>query len=206
MKSKSPYPIDSLFKGLRTLLASLPSEEEKDELIQTLRETRDFLEELHILIETIPTMESSASLSQGLSRLDILADRAVNDAPLRRLMGLRGSQGNRGRVVNGAEDAKSRADNLARSLKDSESSDLVSLLERSGEPISVLAEMATSLGLRTRSKERKADLIRRIATHVTNQRGYKLLRGGDPPGVDDGAIPTTPVESLTDHFTLPAPL
>ncbi len=180
MKRTSTYSTDSLFKGLRTLLTSLPSEEEKVELIQTLRETRDFLDELQLLVETFPTTESSQRLSQGLSRLDILADRAVSDTPLRRVMGLRGSQGYRAKNVNGIEEARSRAQRLEHSLSKSESSDVAGLIERSGEPISVLTELATSLGLRTRSKERKADLVKRIATHVTNQRGYKMLRGEHP--------------------------
>ena len=180
MKRTSTYSTDSLFKGLRTLLTSLPSEEEKAELIQTLRETRDFLDELQLLVESFPTIESSQSLSQGLSRLDILADRAVNDAPLRKVMGLRGSQGSRTKNVNGAEEVKSRAQRLEHRLSESESADIAGLIEHSGEPISVLTELAASLGLRTRSKERKADLIKRIATHVTNQRGYKLLRGAHP--------------------------
>ena len=54
MNSASHYTTDSLFKGLRTLLTSLPSEEEKAELIQTLRETTDFLAELQLLVEAFP--------------------------------------------------------------------------------------------------------------------------------------------------------
>ena len=183
MKHTSTYPTEALFKGLRTLLTSLPSEEEKAELVQTLRETRDFLDELELLVESFPTTESSQSLSQGLSRLDILADRAVSDAPLRRVMGLRGSQGSRAKSINGVEEVKSRAQRLEHSIIESESSDIVGLMKRSGEPISVLTELAASLGLRTRSKERKADLIKRIATHVTNQRGYRLLREGDSDSI-----------------------
>ncbi len=184
MKSVSVYPTESLFKGLRTLLTSLPSEEEKTEIIQTLRETRVFLEELQLLIEAFPTIESSQDLSQNLSRLDILANRAANNAPLRRFMGLKGSQTPKARGVNGGEDVRTRAEKLERVLSGSETLDVESLIEQSGEPISVLTELAASLGLRTRSKERKAELRKRIATHITNRRGYKLLRGGDRPPRD----------------------
>ena len=177
MKPNSQYPIDTLFKGIRTLLNSLPTKEEKSELIHTLQETRDFLRELQTLVERFPTVESSAGLSQGLSRLDILADRASNDAPLRKLMGFRSSRGSQVNNGNGAEDVKVRVDRLAENIKDSESSDVTSLLEGSGEPMSVLTGLAASLGLRTSSKERKADLIRRIATYLTNQSGYRILRG-----------------------------
>ncbi len=65
-----------------------------------------------------------------------------------------------------------------------ESTDVEELLRQSREPISVLTELAASLGLRTLSKERKTELINRIATHITNQRGYRLLRGDDPYSSD----------------------
>ena len=186
MNRTSPYLTDHLFKGVRALLTSLPSEEEKSELLQTLRETAKFLEELQLLVEAFPTTESSQSLAQGLSRLDILADRAVNDAPLRKLMGIRSPQGYRGKGVNGTEDAKIRAEKLHKKLHDSTSADIMELIEKSKEPISVLTELAILLGLQTRSKERKAELIKRIATHITNQQGYRLLRGENSGSIRSG--------------------
>ena len=185
MDRTSPYQTESLFKGLKTLLSSLPSEEEKNELLQTLRETAEFLEELQLLVEAFPTTESSQSLAQGLSRLDILADRAANDAPLRRVMGIRGAQG-RGKSINGAEDVKVRAERLHKKLDNSATTDIVGTIERSKEPLSVLTELAKLLGLQTRSKERKSDLIKRIATHATNQQGYRLLRGDDSESIRTG--------------------
>ncbi len=190
MKYKSQSPIDSLVKGLKTLLASLPSEEEKAELLQTLHEAKDFLEEVQRLIEAFPTAESSQSLSQGLSRLDILADRATNDSPLRRLMGLKGPQRHSAKSVNGKDDVKSRAKKLGETIRRSESPKIAGLIEQSGEPLSVLTELATSLGLRTPSKVRKADLTKLIAIHITNRRGYKLLRDGGRVVTDDEFVPS----------------
>ena len=167
--------IDSLMKGLRTMLASLPSEEEKAQLIQTLRETKDFLEELRLLLEAFPTTDSSQGLQQSISRLDVLADRAARNAPLRRLMGLKAPQ--KPRSGNGAkgEGISSRAAQLEKALAASESSDVAALLERSGEPLAVLMAVGTSLGLRIRSKERKVELVQRIATHIISGRGYDAL-------------------------------
>ena len=177
-KRTSQYPTDAMFKGLKTLLTSLPSEEEKRELIQTLREAQSFLEELRQLVETVPTTESSRELSEGLSRLNILAERAYSDAGLRRLLGLRRSVASNTKRGVSPEDAESRARKLEQKLIDLETSDVADLLKRSGEPLSVLTKLATLLGMRTRSKERKADLIKRITTHIENQRGYSLLRNG----------------------------
>lgn len=194
MTRNAQHPTESLLKGLRVLLASLPSEEEKAEVIRTLRDARAFLEEIETLVEAFPTSESSADLSNSISRLDVLANQAVSDAPLRNLMGLRGSRSDRAKTVNGAEDAKRRADALERRLYDSDSSDVPDLLERSGEPMAVLTELAAALGLRTRGKERKADLIRRISTHVTNQRGYRLLRGCAPPSANGEGVDSNGAE------------
>lgn len=188
MNRASTYQTEALFKGLRTLLVSLPTEEEKAELLRTLNETAKFLEELQVLVEAFPTAESSQRLSQGLSRLDILADRAVNDAPLRKVMGIRGVHGaSNGKKVSGTKDAKARALNLKERVTDSSDGDIAEIIEKSKEPLSVLTELASSIGLQTRSKERKTDLIKRIATHITNQQGYKILRGEKSDSVDTGA-------------------
>ena len=177
MNRNPQYPTDTLFKGIRTLLTSLPTAQEKSELINALQEARDFLGEMQTLVEAFPTAESSANLSQGLSRLEILANRASNDTHLRKLLGFRTSRGSRATTEDGEADVSARVDSLARRINESQSSDVTSLLEQADEPVSVLTELAASLGIRTRSKERKADLVRRIATHVTNQRGYSILRG-----------------------------
>ncbi len=177
------YPTDALMKGMRTLLSSLPSEEEKSELIRTLKEAQSFLEDFRLLVESIPTMESSQELAEGLSRLDILAERARGDAGLRRLMGLRDTTKPTARRAAGSPEAKARARELEQELAHLEAPDIETVLQRSGEPVSVLTELAAHLGMKTRSKEPKPELIKRIATHISNWRGYRLLRGEDPDAV-----------------------
>lgn len=184
------YPTDALMKGVRALLTSLPSDEEKDELIRTLNEAQSFLEEFRLLVESIPTLESSQELAEGLSRLDVLADRAQRDGGLRKLMGLQDARKTSSRRPVDADEIKVRARRLEQKLAGTEIREIVPALERSGEPLSVLIELATRLGLKTRSKERKADLISRIATHVSNWRGYRMLRGEDSDSIDKpGEIP-----------------
>lgn len=178
MEQRATYPTDTLFKGLRALISSLPSEEEKKALMQTLRDAQDFLGELQKLIEAFPTVETSQGLTQGLSHLDIMAERVSSNAPLRRLMGLKSSQSAKGKSTNGKQDIKSRAIELENRVASSESADVENTIQMSGEPVSVLCELASSLGLRTRKKERRAELVHRIATHLKNQRGYKVLRDG----------------------------
>lgn len=169
--------MEALFKGLKGLLNSLPTEEEKSELLRNLTEAENFLEELRTLVEAIPTMESSRELSEGLSRLDILAERAYRDAGLRKLLGLRGPKprGN-GKAVP-IEDTNGRVSELEELIAHSQTSQIQDLLGR--DSLAVLKGVAGRLGIHTLSKERKPDLVKRIATHVENQRGYALLRGGD---------------------------
>ena len=190
MERVNSYSVETLFKGMRNLLTSLPAEEEKLELLQTLTQARDFLEELKSLVQAFPTIESSRELSQGMSRLDILADRAANHAPLRKMMGLKGAQTRRKKGVNGETDLANRALKLEQLLGQADSSEIIGLLEQSREPISVLIEVARDLGLRTRKKERKAELINRIESHITNQRGYDILRGAEPHVSGKEALPT----------------
>lgn len=186
------YPTDALFKGLKALLTSLPSEEEKGELIRTLSEAQSFLEEFRLLVEAVPSMESSRDFTEGLSRLDILVERAGRDAGLRRLLGLRRSTPAGARKATTRGDANVKAGKLERELIHLEISDVVASLEQSAEPLAVLSKLAARLGMRTRSKERKSQLIKRIATHIENQRGYRLLRGEDSGAAGDA--PSKPSE------------
>ena len=187
-KRESRYPTEALFKGLKTFLTSLPSEEEKKELIRTLNEAQSFLDEIRLLVEAVPTMESSRELSEGLSRLDILVDRANKDTGLRKLLGLKVSTASRAKRVPGSDDADSRALGLKQELDQLDTSDVKAFLEQLREPLSVLTNLAGLLGMRTRSKERKVDLIQRMATHIENQRGYRLLRTGGVDAADDGFL------------------
>ena len=126
-------------------------------------------------------MESSRELAEGLSRLDILVARANKDTGLRKLLGLRGSSTSGARKAPSPEDVDSRALSLAQELNKLDTSEVKAFLEKLGEPVAVLRKLATHFGMRTPRKERKADLIQRMATHIENQRGYRLLRtgGGD---------------------------
>ncbi len=178
MSQSSPYSMEALFRGLRSLLNSLPTEEEKSELLRNLNEAESFLEELRSLVETIPTMESSRELSEGLSRLDILTERANRDAGLRKILGLRGPKSGRNGKTAGPADANGRVSELQEIIAHSDPSQVQDLLGR--ESLAVLKGVASHLGIRALSKERKLDVVKRIANHIENQRGYALLRGGDP--------------------------
>ena len=175
MRRSSSYSTEALFRGLRGLLNSLPTEEEKSELLRNLSESQNFLEELRLLVEAIPTMQSSRELSEGLSRLDILTERAYRDAGLRKLLGLRGPKADRQRKTVASKDNNGRASELEAMIAQSPTSEVSDLL--TGESVAVLKEVAGHYGIRTLSKERKLDLIKRIATYTENQRGYALLRG-----------------------------
>lgn len=180
MTRKSDNLTENLFKGMRTLLASLPTNDEKDELLQTLRDATNFLQELELLVEAFPTVESGKGLSEGLSRLEVLSRGSEGDNRIKRMMGFQVSRRSGREKEREPSEIQYRVKKLIDSIDNSETLEIARALETSGETLSVLTVLATSLGLRTPSKERKADLIRRIATHVENQRGYNILRGASP--------------------------
>ena len=170
------YPVESLLKGLRGLLDSLPTDDEKRELLRTLQDTQEFLEDLRLLVEAVPTMESSEELAVGMSRLNSLSDRARQDTRLSRLLGIRGQPDGAKRTPaarNG--NIREHVSHLADTVSESETQEVPALLER--ESVATLKELAGRFGMRTPSKERKVDLVGRIVNHVENQRGYALLRG-----------------------------
>ena len=177
MNQSSQYSMESLFRGLKSLLNSLPTEEEKLELLRNLAEAQNFLEELRLLVEAIPTMESSRELTIGLSRLDILTERAYRDAGLRKLLGLRAPATEKNRKSAAHEDTTGRISELEAMISKSESTEITDLLAQ--ESLAVLKGLASHFGIRTPSKERKLGLVQRIATYAENQRGYTLLRGSD---------------------------
>ncbi len=175
-KSQS-YPVESLLKGLRGLLDSLPTEAEKRELLRTFQEAEQFLEELRLLVEAVPTMESSQELAVGLSRLHSLTDRAHQDTQFRKLLGIRGRTDRTEKALSAhAGDVQEQVSQLADRVSKSETDEIRALLER--ESMADLKELAGRFGMRSPSRERKLDLVGRLVNHVENQRGYALLRGG----------------------------
>ena len=177
-RKSQAYPLETLLKGLRGLLDSLPTEDEKRELLRTLQEGQQFLEDMRLLVEAVPTMESSQELAVGLSRLNSLSDRAQQDPQLRRFLGIRNRTGGAKRAsVARNGDVQEQVKHLVAVVSESETQEVPTLLER--ESIAVLKDLAGHFGIRTRSKERKMELVGRIATHVENQRGYALLRGAE---------------------------
>ena len=166
-------PLTAFLRGLRGFVRSLPSDEEQGEILRTLRNTRDFLNEVESLVLSIPTLETSDEMSGAISRLDLLASQA-RDNGLYRVLGIPKP---RSKAANHSE---VRVRSLGESVRTLEKSEIGRSLERSGESVSVLKAFASSLGLRVRSSERRAELIQRIATHIENERNYRLLRGETP--------------------------
>ena len=190
---ESHYPTDALMRGLRTFLDSLPSEEEKTELLHTLKSAQDFLNDLAALVEAIPTMESSAELSVGLSRLYTLEEGARASNGLRRMIGMRSPASAQPARLATSGAVVERAVSLQQQLD--------KLDNDSVEPVSVLVELAKRLGMRANSKERKLDLAKRIATYVINNRDYRSLRGEDP--ITGLPLPRTPEARMTAESTSP---
>ena len=187
------YSVETLLKGVKSLLSSLPTEEEKRELLRSLDEISKFLDELRALVQQVPTMESSRELSEGLSRLDALTHQVQQDNGLRRALGLRASTARGKGRAPGSVESEEQISELMEIVVASDTSKIESLIAQ--EPLAVLKGLAARFNLRVPSKERKQDLVRRLVVHVENQRGYATLRGGViPRGVD-----SPPTSELPDR-------
>lgn len=176
----SPDPMTVFLRGLKGFVRSLPSEEERDEVLRTLRGTRDLLDEVQRLLQDLPTLESSQELSHAMTRLEVIAAEARSNPGVSRMLRLRKSGTAGGKRPKEDSDPAARVRSLWESVRTLEKSEIARSLERSGEPVRVLKAFAGNLGLRVRSSERRADLIQRIATHIENERNYRLLRGETP--------------------------
>jgi len=173
---RSAHPTDRLLRGLKTLLESLPTREERDKVVHDLRDMESFLVELRSLVEAIPTMESTEAVSSGLSRLDILTERASRNSTLRSILGL--GYGSPGKTRPPKDvDVDSKVLRIKAQLEKMSTTDVREFLERLDESTAVFVALAKSLGVLTKSKERKGDLIGRIEAYIENQRGYRILRG-----------------------------
>lgn len=178
--SSSPDPITSFLRGIRAFVRSLPSDEEKEELLRTLRSARLFLDEVQSLVESLPTVETSRDLSHAMSRLDGLAARSRTSPGLARVLGMPKAPGTR---VNGPQSeaaVRGRAERLEDEIRDLRRAEIVGVLERAGDRMVVLRALAAGLGLPVGSGERKGVLIERIASHIENERSYRMLRGEAP--------------------------
>lgn len=181
--SSSPDPITSFLRGVRAFVRSLPSDEEKEELLRTLRSARLFLDEVQSLVEGLPTVESSKDLSHAMSRLDGLAARSRTSPGLARVLGMPKTPGTKVGGPHDDADVRARAEGLEGETRDLRRAEIVGVLERAGDRMVVLRALAARLGLPVGSGERKGVLIERIASHIENERGYRLLRGEAPESV-----------------------
>ena len=170
-------PMTKFLRGLRGFVRSLPTDDERAEILRTLRNTRDFLDEVEDLVKIFPTLESNQEMSQAISRLDLLAARARENG-LDKVLGIPKPR-TKMKAANEGE-VRARAEELRKEIRPLGRAEITTTLERSGAPVVVLRAVADGLNLPLPSNGPKSDLIRRIATHIENDRSYRLLRGDIP--------------------------
>ena len=100
------------------------------------------MQDLQALIETIPTMESAQELSDGLSRLDVLAERAGTQVGLRRALGYRGSSFPKAPRRLSYDRINQRVRQLQNEIDGMETLQVIQTFEQSTEPLPVLIELA----------------------------------------------------------------
>jgi len=174
----------SLTSQLKRILDELPSSNEREEIISSLRHLIILLEDLRNALGMLPTAEEAALAKESLAKLESV----VNSNPL-----LRG-QVNRKRL-----DGESRQrTNRSGTAQNPPVKDVEQMLERlyrmpegtlrnelmnsKNYPNNLLRAMLTHLGRRVSSKGSRGELMEQLIVTIVNKRTYEGLRGDPAQG------------------------
>ena len=169
--------MDAFLGKLSDLVGSLPSADEKTRIDNDLKVIIGYLEEVRKQMEAMPTrgqMDGSA-----IDRLRQLLLAVDADPLLARVLGMstNGPRARRGARALG-EDARIRAREVARELKDLPGDQVqFRLLDRSYS-VALLRQIGDELGIRIPAKANRSSVVDIIAGKLANRRGYDILRRG----------------------------
>jgi hypothetical protein len=178
------FKAQAFTQSLRTLLESLPSDDERQQVSSQLDALIRFLTELREKVTSIPSRDDATAARAALDRLDAWFATAKANPVVATAFGVKP------RAVRGkpapfsAEDAERARAAVARfdTLPiDEVRTALNRMLPRE------LQSVASAMGIRTTRRSTHDALAQQIATKITNSRGYRSLREGSdeqPPPAD----------------------
>lgn len=179
----------SLLAAIRDVAASLPTTEERNEAVATIRAVEAYLAEVRAWLELLPTSADTADLQGALSRFDVLVEKTEQNPLLARVFGDAPKPKPR-KTPAPPSAGDDRARTLLATLDDLTIDQIREKLQR--DPTLNLRDMralAQLLELRFPSKISRETLANSLTTRIANQRGYRHLSGSDgrTPSVDDDA-------------------
>ena len=177
VNSKKPTTPDAFdfIAGLQHLFGSLPSEQQRGEVVEAFDNLIGFLSEVREKFAVLPTREQTVELQPSLAKLEELFryaekrpsdESAVNDITPKKPVS---------RAV--AKDSEVDISALAETIKRLPAETIKTQLEGKQHSAQTLKSVAIGLGIKVGSKETKASLVSRIVNFIENIRMSDRLAG-----------------------------
>jgi hypothetical protein len=166
--------------GLRSLLESLPTGSEKQEIQAKLTQITDFVSGLNAALGSLPSREEAHGVTAAIDTLERFAAQAKSSPVLAAAMGLKEPRPPRTAAPltdTEMEQAKRSLESLQKLGIDELRANLED--ERLHSPRE-LRGIAVLVGLKPNPKTGRASLVQQIGTKIANYRGYQDLSGGEP--------------------------
>lgn len=164
---------------LSQLIHSLPTAEEKRQVLDALNQLTAFLGEVQGAFERLPSAEDADGVKKSLAKLEAL--QASVDQPSALAVFLkprRSTTGSRDKPL--TEPEKEKGAKLLDRFRSLPSESVALLLEDDSQcSWRDLRAVAFALGIRSSKGFNRDSLVHQISTKVANARGYRALRGGE---------------------------
>jgi len=175
-RSTSFFDAQKLVRSLGDVLDSLPSEEDRQQIISNLEHLIIFLSDLKSRLEAIPTQADSTLARVALDRLKALFEDAKANPALGATVGIRPVERHQ-KASSITTDEIERARSTVARFDALPIGQIRDALEKMNAR--ELQSVAAALGIRASQRAAREALSHQIATRITNTRGYRSLRDGE---------------------------
>ncbi len=179
-------------RELRSILASVPTPDERRELLVSIQDLKAFLDELASYINALPDQATMDQATSALDRIEELADLAKSRRAVSRFFGDRSSARPRPIGTPRVKRSPERADLDLSQLRTMPLERVRTLLESDATPVGTIRRLARELALASPDKTPRQVLAQQIYKSIANRKGYESL--GQPAieasDVDIGQAPT----------------
>jgi hypothetical protein len=175
-KPSGQREVEGLLRKLDSVLQSLPSESEKAELTDKLRQLIGFLQEVEGRLAEMPAQDNYPQARRAIDSIRELMQGAKNNPLLAQTLGLRTRMapqrtGRGARAGARESEARERIDELRQlPLEATE-------VELRAQELPFLRAMASILGIGSPEKLSKDALVQHVGAKIANYRGYRSLSG-----------------------------
>ncbi len=173
--SNAFFEAEKFAKRLSELIDSLPSESGRQQLASQLETLIQFLSVLKSHLAIIPTQEETIAARTAVDTLNSLFAQAKSNPLLGAALGIKATAPRKKPPAITSEEIE-RANTAISQFSSLPSDRLRSALD--GMSVRDLQAAASAMGMQTTQSMARDVLVQRVATEITNTRGYRSLRDG----------------------------